>query len=114
MVLVAGVEIKRPDKHVEADTDVVSGRGFDSPRLQSLTPLPSGSGVFLFRGAVVHLKAPNRIMPHSPRRRRDAEGTRFLQTVLCVWRVCAVNGASRHFFKWTAASMVSKLSSGRA
>src|SRR3982750_1476424 len=27
---------KSPDKHVEADTDVVSGRGFDSPRLHCL------------------------------------------------------------------------------
>ena len=28
-------EIKRPDKHVEAAIRVISGRGFDSPRLHS-------------------------------------------------------------------------------
>jgi len=62
-VLVIGDENKAPSKHVEADTDVVSGRGFDSPRLQISTPLqraancrpaqkpvplPRISGVFLF------------------------------------------------------------------
>ena len=30
----AGVEIKTPTKHVEAAIRVISGRGFDSPRLQ--------------------------------------------------------------------------------
>jgi len=31
----AGVEIKTPTKHVEAAIRVISGRGFDSPRLHS-------------------------------------------------------------------------------
>lgn len=33
-IFVAGVEIKRSTKHVEAASDVVSGLGFKSPRLQ--------------------------------------------------------------------------------
>ena len=33
-IFVAGVEIKRPTKHVEAAIRVISGRGFNSPRLQ--------------------------------------------------------------------------------
>jgi putative endonuclease len=34
-VFAARDDNKTPPKHVEADTDVVSGRGFDSPRLHS-------------------------------------------------------------------------------
>ena len=34
-MFVAGIEIKTSTKHVEAATDVVSGRGFKSPRLHS-------------------------------------------------------------------------------
>ena len=32
-LFVAAVEIKKADKHVEADTDVFTGLGFKSPRL---------------------------------------------------------------------------------
>ena len=33
-MIAAGFEIKTPPKHVEAAIRVISGRGFDSPRLQ--------------------------------------------------------------------------------
>src|SRR3954447_14582311 len=33
-IFAAGLEIKRPTKHVEAAIRVISGRGFNSPRLQ--------------------------------------------------------------------------------
>jgi hypothetical protein len=33
-MFVAGIEIKISTKHVEAVIDVISGRGFNSPRLQ--------------------------------------------------------------------------------
>ena len=41
----AGAEIKQPTKHVEAAIRVVSGRGFNSPRLHSIRPVRAGLNV---------------------------------------------------------------------
>jgi hypothetical protein len=50
-MLAGGFEIKTPTKHVEAIIRVITGPGFDSPRLQSIRQKkPRFSGLFCQTG----------------------------------------------------------------